>query len=321
MPSEMLVKQEPILVADNLVRVYGGIRAVDGVSLTLVSGRTLALVGESGSGKSTVAKMLGYLERPTSGTIALNGAPVPRRVSRRHRQQVQMVFQDPFASLNPVHTIGYTIGRSLLLHGHCTRAEVAARSADLLDQVNLTPGSEFRSKLPHQLSGGQRQRAAIATALSVGPRVLLADEPVSMLDVSIRVGILSLLRRLVAEQDLAMLYITHDIASARYFADDLAVLYKGQVVERGDAPTIVESPRHPYTRLLIAAAPKGGRQARQSLPQTSSTGAVSASGCPFAPRCPDVLPRCTTQRPPEVATSDSTLAACWVHARPEGEPS
>jgi oligopeptide/dipeptide ABC transporter ATP-binding protein len=317
-----------VLVADNLVKQYGPIRAVDDVSLTLSSGRTLALVGESGSGKSTMAKMLGYLERPTAGTIELDGSVVPRRVRRQHRQQVQMVFQDPFASLNPVHTIGYHVARSLLLHDRCTRAEVAAVAALLLDQVNLSPGAEFLTKLPHQLSGGQRQRAAIAAALAVGPRVLLADEPVSMLDVSIRVDILTLLRRLVAEQDLAMLYITHDIASARYFADDIAVLYKGRVVERGDAATIVESPQHPYTQLLIAAAPRGGRSRGASvLPQTSRSAAASPARaapqqhCAFAPRCPKVLPRCTNERPPEIATSDSTLAACWLHARPEGEPS
>ena len=331
MPSKAPIEQVPvrqhrILAAGNLVKQYGSFRAVDDVSLSLARGRTLALVGESGSGKSTIAKLLGYLERPTAGTIALNGTPVPRRVTRQHRQQVQMVFQDPFASLNPAHTIGYTIARSLLIHRRCARAEVADRTASLLDQVNLTPGSDFRYKLPHQLSGGQRQRAAIATALAVGPEVLLADEPVSMLDVSIRVEILTLLQRLVAEQNLAMLYITHDIASARYFADDIVVLYKGRVVERGDAATIVESPRHPYTQLLVAAAPKGGRQSRAALPQTSRTGAViqgtaalQTPSCAFADRCPKVLPRCTAERPPEIATSDSTLAACWLHARPEGE--
>jgi peptide/nickel transport system ATP-binding protein len=313
-----------VLVADNLVKQYGPIRAVDDVSLTLSSGRTLALVGESGSGKSTVAKLLGHLERPTAGTIELNGSAVPRRVRRRHRQQVQLVFQDPFASLNPVHTIGYHVARSLLLHDRCPRAEVAAVAARQLEQVNLSPGGEFLSKLPHQLSGGQRQRAAIAAALAVGPKVLLADEPVSMLDVSIRVDILTLLRRLVAEQDLAMLYITHDIASARYFADDIAVLYKGRVVERGDAATIVASPQHPYTQLLIAASPRGGSGGVRVLPQISRSAAAPArvapqQHCAFAPRCPKVLPRCLTERPPEIATSDSTLAACWLHARPEGE--
>lgn len=323
---EPLSADTAVLEAVGLVRHYGrrrghgqaaGVRAVDGVSLRLEQGKTLALVGESGSGKSTIARVLGQLERPTAGSVLLNGKPVPRRVTRTHHRQVQMIFQDPFASLNPIHTIGYNIIRSLLIHHHCGRGEAGPRAAAILEQVNLSPGSEFLGKLPHQLSGGQRQRAAIAAALAVGPSALLADEPVSMLDVSIRVEILSLLQRLTAEQNLALLYITHDIASARYFADQIVVLYQGRVAERGPATEVVERPAHPYTQLLVAAAPRGGASGRPALPQlprSAATAPAATERCAFAGRCPHTMPRCTQQRPPEFATGDGRASACWLHA-------
>jgi peptide/nickel transport system ATP-binding protein len=314
------------LEAAGLVKVYrrrgarAVIRAVDDVSLRLESGRVLALVGESGSGKSTVARLLTHLERPTAGLVLAGGTKLPARVRRLHRQQVQMVFQDPFASLNPAHTIGYHIGRSLLIHHRCPRGEVPETAARFLEQVNLSPGEEFLGKLPHQLSGGQRQRAAIAAALAVGPRVLLADEPVSMLDASIRASILALLRRLAVEQNVALLYITHDVASARFFADSIAVMYRGRIVERGPAAQVVERPEHPYTQLLVAAAPRGGAHDRPPLPQRrpgQSAPAPSGPRCEFADRCPHVMDRCTEQRPPEFGTGDDRFTACWL-AAPSG---
>ncbi|WP_167132719.1 ABC transporter ATP-binding protein [Paramicrobacterium chengjingii] len=231
-------------------------RAVDNVSFDLLPGRTIALVGESGSGKSTIARILSRLESPTSGTISAaldDGTSVPRRFYRRH---VQMVFQDPFASLNPFHSIEHHIARPLLIH-RITKgsAATASRVVDMLERVNLEPPEEFAQRRPHELSGGQRQRVAIARALAPGAGVVIADEPVSMLDVSIRLGVLNLLGRLQREDNLAVLYITHDLATARHFSDEILVLYKGRVVERGPSDDVILDPHHDYTRLLALAAP------------------------------------------------------------------
>ncbi|QZN87186.1 ABC transporter ATP-binding protein [Cellulomonas sp. C5510] len=232
------------------------LRAVDGVSFDLVPRRTVALVGESGSGKSTIAKLLTRLEKPTSGQIRVtldDRTPVVGSVYRRH---VQMVFQDPFASLNPFHTIEHHVARPLLLH-HRTRGaeQTRERVAQMLERVNLTPAHAFAQRRPHELSGGQRQRVAIARALAPGAQVLIADEPVSMLDVSIRLGVLNLLARLQREDNLAVLYITHDLATARHFSDEILVLYRGRVVERGPSDAVILDPHHDYTRLLAQAAP------------------------------------------------------------------
>ncbi|KAA9089685.1 ABC transporter ATP-binding protein [Microbacterium radiodurans] len=232
------------------------LHAVDDVSFDLVPGRTVALVGESGSGKSTIAKLLTRLERPSSGAIHVrrgDGTPVSAKEYRRH---VQMVFQDPFASLNPFHSIEHHIARPLRIH-HRTRgaAETRERVLQMLERVNLTPAESFLHRRPHELSGGQRQRVAIARALAPGAQVLIADEPVSMLDVSIRLGVLNLLARLQREDDLAVLYITHDLATARHFSDEILVLYRGRIVERGPADAVILDPHHDYTKLLAMAAP------------------------------------------------------------------
>ncbi len=240
-------------------RVRGGsrFRAVDEVSFTLQPGRTIALVGQSGSGKSTIAKMLAQLERPSSGEILLDGEPVARRGRglTRYRGEVQMVFQDPFASLNPFHTIGHHLQRPLLLHGRASGADVEAQVARLLERVQLVPGGPMAERKPHELSGGQRQRVAIARALAPAPSILIADEPVSMLDVSIRLGVLNLLGRLQREENLGVLYITHDLATARHFSDEILVLYKGSVVERGPADEVILNPQEDYTKRLLAASP------------------------------------------------------------------
>jgi peptide/nickel transport system ATP-binding protein len=230
-------------------RRRGVLRAVDGVSFTLRSGETTALVGESGSGKSTIARMLARLTRPTSGEILLDGER--GRSTRRYRKDVQMVFQDPFSSLNPAHRVGYHLARPLRLHG----AGGPGAVHELLERVNLTPADVYARKFPHELSGGQRQRVAIARALAPGPRVLLADEPVSMLDVSIRLEILNLIDSLKRESDLAVLYVTHDLATARYFASQIMVMRNGEIVESGPSDEVILNPAHPYTRLLKAAAP------------------------------------------------------------------
>ena len=234
--------------------------AVDDVNLELYRGHVVALVGESGSGKSTIARLLAQL-MPVDGRADPaarrgrdgEGPPgVPHATSRR----VQMIFQDPFGSLNPVHTVRYTLTRSLRIHrGRLRGAELEAALDELLDRVQLTPAERYIDKFPHELSGGQRQRVAIARALAADPEVLLADEPISMLDVSIRLGILNLLRDLRDRLQIAILYITHDIASARYFADRTMVMYAGRIVESGDSESVTQDPKHPYTQLLVRSAP------------------------------------------------------------------
>ena len=234
------------------------LRAVDNVSFTLEPGKTVALVGESGSGKSTIARMLAQLESPTSGQILLGGRPVRRRGSglRAYRHDVQMVFQDPFASLNPFHSIEHHLARPLRLHGQATKGPALQEAVDeLLERVNLVPARTMATRRPHELSGGQRQRVAIARALAPGSKFLIADEPVSMLDVSIRLGVLNLLSRLQREDNLGVLYITHDLATARHFSDEILVLYRGKVVEQGPSDEVILNPQHPYTRELAAAAP------------------------------------------------------------------
>ena len=239
------------------------LHAVDDVSFALEPGRTVALVGQSGSGKSTIAKLLMQLEKPTSGQILLDGAPIKRhgRGLARYRRTVQMVFQDPFASLNPYHTIAHHLERPIRLHHRSlTDAEVHRRVLQLLERVRLTPAENVAARRPHELSGGQRQRVAIARALAPEPGILVADEPVSMLDVSIRLGVLNLLAALQREEDLGVLYITHDLATARHFADDILVMYSGRVVERGPADEVILNPRHEYTKKLAAAAPNPERR-------------------------------------------------------------
>jgi oligopeptide/dipeptide ABC transporter ATP-binding protein len=245
------------------------VEAVRGVSLALRRGTITALVGESGSGKTTVARMLSGQERSSGGQILLDGTPIDpaaRRGFRAYKGAVQMVFQDPFASLNPLHTVRYHLERALRLHSERSGSKAGQDELDrLLGQVRLSPPEHYRDAYPHELSGGQRQRVAIARALAASPRVLLADEPVSMLDVSIRLEMLDLIEELRARLDLAVLYITHDIASARYFADEILVMHGGEIVERGPAEQVTQAPSHDYTRLLIASAPDPdafGRQLR-----------------------------------------------------------
>jgi oligopeptide/dipeptide ABC transporter ATP-binding protein len=243
------------------------VSAVKKVSLELRRGRVVALVGESGSGKTTVARLLAGQERRSGGQILLDSRPIEpaaRRGFRAYKSDVQMVFQDPFASLNPLHTVSYHLTRALRLHATRSGRDPSKEELDkLLDQVRLTPAAKFRDAYPHELSGGQRQRVAIARALAAAPRVLLADEPVSMLDVSIRLEMLDLIDQLRQSLDLAVLYITHDIASARYFADEIAVMYAGEIVERGPAEQVTQAPSHEYTRLLIASAPDPDAFGRQ----------------------------------------------------------
>ncbi|GAA2403928.1 ATP-binding cassette domain-containing protein [Streptomyces glaucosporus] len=294
-------------------------RAVDNVSFTLTPGRTVALVGESGSGKSTVARMIARLERPTAGRITATRSDGTRVADRDYRDHVQMVFQDPFASLNPFHTVEHHLARPLKLHGRAkTREETRRLAEELLERVNLTPAADIARRRPHELSGGQRQRVAIARALAPGARVVIADEPVSMLDVSIRLGVLNLLARLQREDDLAVLYITHDLATARHFSDDILVMYRGRVVERGPADEVILNPRHPYTKILAAAAPNPDARDRDRLrealglePAGNSTLPGDDPGCTFRDRCPSATDVCA-RMPEDFEVGYDHYAKCWL---------
>ena len=252
----------PILALDNVSKIFGRadnpLYAARDVSFALHSGRTLALVGESGSGKTTAARLIMREYAPDRGQLLFRGAPLGRADSKAlkaYRSSVQMVFQDPFASLNPAHTIHYHLDRPLRLHQrNLSRAQRRAAVEQLLARVKLDP-AQLMAKFPHELSGGQRQRISIARALAVNPQVIVADEPTSMLDVSVRLGILNLLNDMKRQLGLALLYITHDIATARYVAEDIMVMYAGQIVEWGDMEAVLGNPQHPYTRLLLSAVP------------------------------------------------------------------
>jgi peptide/nickel transport system ATP-binding protein len=291
------------------------VHACEDVDLVLEAGRVTAVVGESGSGKTTLARMLAQLIKPTRGTILLNGKPVPARKLHDYRRRVQIVFQDPFASLNPIHSVRYHLSRPLRIHRRARgKTEVGSAVEARLSRVKLEPPGQFADKLPHELSGGQRQRVAIARALAAGPTVLLADEPVSMLDVSIRLGVLNLLGELRDVEGLAILYVTHDIASARYFADTMTVMYAGRVVESGPSVEVTANPAHPYTQLLLDAAPDPERLGPRAIEARGSAPSLIAppSGCRFHPRCPHAMPVCSERQPPDISVGEGHVAACWL---------
>jgi peptide/nickel transport system ATP-binding protein len=315
----------PLLEACGLTKHFGVSRgrkfvsAVEDTSIALAAGSITGLVGESGSGKSTLARLLAGLYAPTAGELLLDGAPVPagRRGRRQYARDVQLVLQDPFSSLNPVHDIRYHLARPLQLH-KLIPPGVSLDDAiiGLLERVALTPAANFIRKYPHELSGGQRQRVAIARALAVQPRVLLADEPVSMLDVSIRLGVLNLLADLRERDGLTILYITHDIASARYLSDNIAVMYAGQLIEYGPSMPVTDDPAHPYTQLLLSAAPDPARPLGEPLPGRGGAPSLLAppSGCRFHPRCPHAMPICSATVPPAVTVAPGHISACWLHS-------
>jgi peptide/nickel transport system ATP-binding protein len=290
------------------------LRAVHDVSFEVRRGEILALVGESGSGKSTIGRALARLQPLDAGRVTLVGedsfGPGAPEAPLAYRRRVQLVFQDPFASLNPVHPVGHAVARPLLIHGKAGPESVGARVAAALQAVGLSPGAELAARYPHQLSGGQRQRVAIARALASEPDLVVADEPTSMLDVSIRTDILGIFRRLRGEGR-SVLLVTHDLASARLVSDRVAVLYAGQLLELGPAAEVLGAPRHPYTRLLVAAASRGGLRA--ALPAKPGAPPVvdPAPGCPFAARCPDAVAACRAADPPAVAVGDR-LVRCTL---------
>ncbi len=322
--------EQPILETRNLSKSFmvGNalsrleIKAVQNANIQLYRGKVTALVGESGSGKSTIIRMLARLYEPTEGEIIFKGEDVAKTKSRtmllKYRSLVQMIFQDPFSSLNPVHKVRYHLERPLKIHKKATnKADLDNQIDALLARVSLVPTEEFAPKYPHQLSGGQRQRVAIARALAVEPEVILADEPISMLDVSIRMGILNLMAKLRDEGNIAFLYVTHDLASARYFADDTQVMYAGHIVEKADSEELVQDPKHPYTQLLLSAVPDPARGLRtdneiEAKGETPNLGAIGV-GCPFAARCPHVMEKCHTAMPPITQISDSRWVRCYLY--------
>jgi peptide/nickel transport system ATP-binding protein len=317
--ARRLTKHFPLAALGSRGRV---VHAVEDISLALPEGTVTAVVGESGSGKSTLARLLTGLIKPTSGQLVLDGRPVGSRARERraYTSDVHLVLQDPFSSLNAAHSVRYHIQRPLKLHTKLRGAQLEAKTVELLERVALSPGAEYAAKFPHELSGGQRQRVAIARGLAVNPRVLLADEPVSMLDVSIRLGVLNLFDELRENENLAILYVTHDIASARYLADTIVVMYAGQVVESGPATRITDSPQHPYTQLLLSAAPDPSRgQAPVLRGKGSPPSLVSPpEGCRFHPRCPFAMPVCSQRTPPPLPVGPDQVAACWLHGEPDG---
>jgi len=318
----------PLLTTDGLTRHFKigntlsrrTLHAVDDVSLTVGEREIVALAGESGSGKSTIARLIARVYKPTSGEIYFQGKPLSRMRSRgdllRYGGDVPMVFQDPFSSINPVYRVSHGILRSLLLHrrdlGRAQRQEEARR---VLEEVGLTPAADVMQRFPHELSGGQRQRLGFAQALAMRPKLILADEPVSMLDVSIRVGLLNLMAELRERQGVSILYITHDMASARYVADRLVIMYAGRIAEEGPAEDVLARPKHPYTQLLLSAVPDpraplavGAETDKGEPPRVIDP----APGCRFRWRCPLAVDECHRRTPELRILGPGHSAACHV---------
>jgi peptide/nickel transport system ATP-binding protein len=299
------------------------LHAVSNVSFAIREGQTLAVVGESGCGKTTLARLLMKLHEPSAGDIFVDDRSIAgvkgKAALRDFRSKIQMIFQDPFGSLNPAHTAGDIIGRAVTLHaGAMEREDVRKRVTGLLELVGLTPADDFTGKHPAQLSGGQRQRIGIARALAVNPSVIVADEPTSMLDVSIGIDIMNLLIELKEKQRLTMLYITHNLASARYMADYMAVMYAGTCVEYGPIDAMIAKPFHPYTILLLNSTPEPFRDekiiiaAKEENPDLTS----GKAQCMFCDRCPCAQDRCYTTEPPEYLSGERRVK-CYLYENAE----
>ena len=295
-------------------RRVGTVKAVDGVTLTLGRGEVLGLVGESGCGKSTLARTILHLIPATAGTVVLNGRNLSQcsaRELKASRRDLQMVFQDPYASLNPRLTVFGALAEPLLVHKVCPASEVGARVAELMRIVGLAP--RFVRKYPHEFSGGQRQRIAIARALALEPKVIIADEPVSALDVSIQAQILNLLSQLCRRMNLSLVFIAHDLSVVKHISDRIAVMYLGRIVELGGALDVIDRPQHPYTRALVSAIPTPDpdverRRQRIVLPGDPPSPLNPPAGCSFHTRCPHARDRCRSEIPPLVPHAGREVA-------------
>ncbi|GIH14391.1 ABC transporter ATP-binding protein [Rugosimonospora africana] len=296
------------------------LHAVDGADIVINRKEIVALVGESGSGKSTIARLLARVYQPTSGEILYQGRPLSSMRGRRqvleYRGDVPMVFQDPFSSLNPAYRVSHGIMRGLKLHRHeLNRAQRFEEAVRVVEAVGLTPAADILDRYPYELSGGQRQRIGFAQALAYRPKLILADEPVSMLDVSIRIGLLNVMAKLRADEDVSFLYITHDIASARYVSDRLMVMYAGHVVESGPTEAVLADPKHPYTQLLLSAVPdpRAPLEVTAEAAKGEPPRVINPSpGCRFRWRCPLAIDECATTTPLLRPLAPAHVAACHV---------
>jgi peptide/nickel transport system ATP-binding protein len=296
------------------------LHAVDDVDFTIGRGEIVALVGESGSGKSTIARLLALVYKPTRGEIWFEGKPITRLKTRSaklaYSGDVPMVFQDPYSSINPAYRISHGILRGIKLHRpELSRRQQYGELDRVLDAVGLVPARDTRRRFPYELSGGQRQRVGFAQALAFRPKLIIADEPVSMLDVSIRVGVLNLMAELREQEGVSFLYITHDVASARYLADRVIVMYAGHLVEEGSTEDVLQHPKHPYTQLLVSAVPDPRAELR--LADSRDVGEPPKvvdpkPGCRFCPRCPVAIARCETETPQLRQLGDGRRVACHV---------
>jgi oligopeptide transport system ATP-binding protein len=308
----------PIAHGFLLRRQIGTVKAVDGVTLTVAHGEVLGLVGESGCGKSTLARTIMQLVPTTAGAVLLEGKNLsasPAAELHELRRDMQMVFQDPYASLNPRMTVFDTLAEPLRVHGVCPPAEIPARVAELMNLVGLAP--RFVRKYPHEFSGGQRQRIAIARALALQPKLIIADEPVSALDVSIQAQILNLLSQLCRKMNLSLIFIAHDLSVVKHISDRVAVMYLGKIVELGPAADVIERPLHPYTRALVSAIPTPNpdvERARQRmvLPGDPPSPIDPPTGCAFHPRCPFAQDKCRAAVPPLLVAGDPARTVACV---------